>query len=77
MVVRFDVLYSFAVFSDNGRSDNDCSCGGYTMIAWLTNILGSVPTDYQFIVYLGATALVVLCVVCIFNALFMPFRMLK
>lgn len=47
------------------------------MISWLENILGTVPTEYRFVVVIGATVLVILCVVSVFQALFTPLRRFK
>ena len=44
------------------------------MISWLSQVLGSVPSDYQFFVVAGAVVLVILCVIAVFQALFTPFR---
>ena len=44
------------------------------MINWLLGVLGTVPADSQFIVVIGATVIVILFVVSILNALFIPFR---
>lgn len=47
------------------------------MISWLTQIIGDVPADYQFILYLTACVLVVVLTTNIINALFSPFRLFK
>lgn len=47
------------------------------MIEWLTSIVGVVPTEFQFLLYLTAFVLVVIVVVNIINALFSPFRLFK
>lgn len=44
------------------------------MIDWLLGVLGAVPADYQFIVIIGAVVIVILFVVSVLNALFLPFR---
>lgn len=47
------------------------------MIEWLNDIIGQIPADYQYLVYITACVLVVIVVVNIINALFSPFRLFK
>lgn len=47
------------------------------MIAWLENIIGTVPADYQYVLYITSAVLVIIVVVNIVNALFSPFRLFK
>ena len=47
------------------------------MISWLTDIIGAVPGDYQFLLYITACVLIVIVVTNIINALFSPFRLFK
>ena len=47
------------------------------MIAWLENIIGTVPSEFQYILYVTASVLVIIVVVNIVNALFSPFRLFK
>lgn len=44
------------------------------MIDWFYDVLGSVPSEYQFFVIAGAVVLVIVCVLSVFQALFSPFR---
>ena len=47
------------------------------MIDWLIGIVGVVPAEYEFLLYLSAFVLVIIVVVNIINALFSPFRLFK
>lgn len=47
------------------------------MIDWLLDIIGEVPEQYQFIIYITASVLVILVVVNIIQFLFSPFRLFK
>lgn len=47
------------------------------MINWLIDIVGTVPQEYQFLLYITAFTLVVIVVVNIINGLFSPFRLFK
>ncbi len=47
------------------------------MIDWLTQIIGNVPAEYQYILYITACVLVVIVTTNILNALFSPFRLFR
>lgn len=47
------------------------------MIDWLISVIGNVPTEYEFILYITASVLVVILVTNVINALFSPFRLFK
>lgn len=47
------------------------------MINWLIDIVGAVPTEYEFLLYISAFVLVIIVVVNIINALFSPFRLFR
>lgn len=47
------------------------------MIDWLISVVGQVPQEYEFLIYITAFVLVIIVVVNIINALFSPFRTFK
>lgn len=47
------------------------------MIDWLQSIIGTVPVEYEFVIYITACVLTVIVVTNIINALFSPFRLFK
>lgn len=47
------------------------------MIDWLFSVIGSVPTEYEHIIYITAAVLVVIVVTNVINLFFSPFRSFK
>ena len=47
------------------------------MIEWLTSVIGSIPQEYEFIIYITACVLVVILVTNVINLFFSPFRSFK
>ena len=47
------------------------------MINWLYSVIGSVPQEYEHIVYITASVLVVIVVTNVINLFFSPFRSFK
>lgn len=47
------------------------------MIQWLYGVIGSIPQEYEFIVYVTACVLVVILVTNVINLFFSPFRTFK
>ena len=47
------------------------------MIDWLYSVIGNVPAEYEHIVYITASVLVVIVVTNVINLLFSPFRSFK
>lgn len=47
------------------------------MIDWLISVIGTVPENYQFLIYTTACVLVVVLVTNVINLFFSPFRSFK
>jgi|GEM_PF-6982994 len=47
------------------------------MIEWLYGVIGSIPQEYEFVIYITASVLVVILITNVINAFFSPFRLFK
>ena len=47
------------------------------MINWLISVIGEIPAEYSYILYVTASVLVVIVVTNVINLFFSPFRSFK
>lgn len=47
------------------------------MIEWLSDVIGYIPIEYEYIYYIVASVLVVILITNVINLFFNPFRVFK